>query len=122
MRPATLALTAAGLTLALGSLLAASLMLPLRTTTGRGPGGYYTIINENLWGQSLTWTNWHEYLDETVDPPVMLEFWESGPYREEQREGRWTLKSKHAGDPSWSERIVWYLHGREVSEDEWDRR
>ncbi len=122
MRPATVVLIATGTALTLAALLVASLTLPLRTDTVRGAGGYYSIIDQDLWGQTLMVTTIHEYHDETVNPPVSMEFWESGPYRDHNREGRWILKSKNTGDPTWSERIVWYLHGREVSEDEWDGR
>jgi hypothetical protein len=120
MRPATLTLIVAGMALAVGSGMVASFMLPVRSTIIPSPGGYVTTFEQNCWGQTLAMSVYREF--PAVMTNALYETWESGPFRNAMREDRWMMKSKRKGDLVWTEKIVWYLHGSEVSEDEWERR
>ena len=122
MRPVTLALIAVGSALVLGTLLTVSIAMPMRSERVRGPPGSHSHVIQNIWGQSLLMSTFREYEDKTTTPPTPMDFYEMGPYRNGAREGRWDLKVKRTADPTWSVKTIWFLHGQEVSEDEWEKR
>lgn len=121
MKPAALSLIAAGTAMGFGCAFAVSLTMPFETESVRGPGGNYSLIHRNIWGRSLSVESHFHFEDESTSPPTPMERWESGPYLDETREGRWVVKNKRQSDPTWTEATVWYLHGTEVSQAEYEK-
>lgn len=122
MRPVTVTLIAVGSALLLGTLLTVSFVKPMRSEIVPGPPDTQSRVYRNIWGQSLVMTTLREYEDQTTTPPTPMDSIESGPFRNDAREGRWNLQTKRTSDLIWNVKTTWYLHGIEVSEEEWDKR
>lgn len=122
MRPAAWVLIAAGTALVFGPVLMVSLAWPIRSMKVHTPGGSHLLVMQNIYGQSLLAMETRVYTDTATSPPVDMVSFEMGPYRNGKREDEWTVEVKRAGASTGTKKLVWYVHGKMVSKEEWEKR
>lgn len=118
MKPADIILWSAGILLVLMGAFVVSLFIPARETRTRTGGSFpiTSITSTNLWGQPLFMNRWTNL--SPADQSVLIE---SGPMKGSFPHGQWT-KTHMTGGTTHGTEVVWYLEGREVTREEWERR
>jgi hypothetical protein len=122
MRPAAWVLIAAGTALVLGPALLVSFVWPIRSSEVHTLGGSHVTLMQNIYGQSLLAIEARHYTDTAASPPVEMCEFQMGPYRNGMREDEWTVEVKKAGSSTGTTKHVWYVHGKAVSKEEWEKR